>query len=287
MKYYEIDFKVTAPSEFMQDSCDLIAALSGEAGLETFEETESGLRGYAQQSLFDDNTLKAVLCDFPFPDVKIEYTVSEAEDKDWNEEWETAGFEPITISNRCVIHDGRHLPEGSYDISVEIDAKLAFGTGTHETTRMVASMILDSNPCGKSLLDCGCGTGILGIVALKAGADNVVGYDIDDWSTNNTMHNAIINLVDDKYAVMLGNSDVLSGIDLSFDIVAANINRNILLADIPQFRKKMKAGSILIMSGFYIEDAPSVIEKAKEYGMELVTTISENNWACVKLAVNS
>lgn len=287
MKYYEIDFKVTAPSEFMQDSCDLIAALSGEAGLETFEETESGLRGYAQQSLFDDNTLKAVLCDFPFPDVKIEYTVSEAEDKDWNEEWETAGFEPITISNRCVIHDGRHLPEGNYDISVEIDAKLAFGTGTHETTRMVASMILDSNPCGKSLLDCGCGTGILGIVALKAGADNVVGYDIDDWSTNNTMHNAIINLVDDKYAVMLGNSDVLSGIDQSFDIVAANINRNILLADIPQFRKKMKAGSILIMSGFYIEDAPSVIEKAKEYGMELVTTISENNWACVKLAVNS
>lgn len=287
MKYYEIDFKVTAPSEFMQDSCDLIAALSGEAGLETFEETESGLRGYAQQSLFDDNTLKAVLCDFPFPDVKIEYTVSEAEDKDWNEEWETTGFEPITISNRCVIHDGRHLPEGNYDISVEIDAKLAFGTGTHETTRMVASMILDSNPCGKSLLDCGCGTGILGIVALKAGADNVVGYDIDDWSTNNTMHNAIINLVDDKYAVMLGNSDVLSGIDLSFDIVAANINRNILLADIPQFRKKMKAGSILIMSGFYIEDAPSVIEKAKEYGMELVTTISENNWACVKLAVNS
>lgn len=287
MKYYEIDFKVTAPSEVKQDSCDLIAALSGEAGLETFEETESGLRGYAQQALFDDSILKASLCDFPIPDVKIEYTIREAEDKDWNEEWETSGFEPIIIDNRCVIHDGNHLPEGEYDITVEIDAKLAFGTGTHETTRMVVSQILGSHPCGKTLLDCGCGTGILGIVALKAGASSVVGYDIDDWSTNNTVHNAIINFVDNKYNVMLGNSDVLYDIDQQFDIVAANINRNILLADIPQFRKKMKAGSILIMSGFYVEDAQIVIDKAKEYGLELITTISDNNWACVKFVLTS
>lgn len=286
MKYYEIDFKISAPNELMQDACDLLAALTGEAGLETFEETETGVKGYVQQVLFDNVALDDALSDFPFEDVKINYTITEAEDKDWNEQWENEGFEPIAIGSKCVVHDGRHLPQGEYDISVEIDAKLAFGTGTHETTRMVVASLLDLQLEGKTLLDCGCGTGILGIVALKAGACHATGYDIDEWSTSNSLHNAIINFVDDRYEVMLGDASVLNTIDRQFDFVVANINRNILLADMPQFMMRMKPGAILVMSGFYEEDTEIIKQRAKDFGLKYITMKNENNWACLMFTLD-
>lgn len=287
MKYYEIDFKISAPNELMQDACDLLAALTGEAGLETFEETESGLKGYVQQALFDNVALNDALADFPFENVKINYTITEAEDKDWNEQWENEGFEPIVIGSICVVHDGRHLPQGEYDISVEIDAKLAFGTGTHETTRMVVASLLDLQLEGKTLLDCGCGTGILGIVALKAGASHATGYDIDEWSTSNSLHNAIINYVDDRYEVMLGDASVLNTIDRQFDVVVANINRNILLADMPQFKMRMKPGATLVLSGFYEEDAEIIKQRAKDIGLKYITMKNENNWACLMFTLDN
>lgn len=287
MKYYEIDFKISAPNELMQDACDLLAALTGEAGLETFEETETGVKGYVQQTLFDNVALDDALADFPFEDVKINYSITEAEDKDWNEQWENEGFEPIAIGSKCVVHDGRHLPQGKYDISVEIDAKLAFGTGTHETTRMVVASLLDLQLEGKTLLDCGCGTGILGIVALKAGACHATGYDIDEWSTSNSLHNAIINYVDDRYEVMLGDASVLNTIDRQFDVVVANINRNILLADMPQFKMRMKPGATLVMSGFYEEDAEIIKQRAKDIGLKYITMKNENNWACLMFTLDN
>lgn len=287
MKYYEIDFKISAPNELMQDACDLLAALTGEAGLETFEETESGLKGYVQQALLDNVALNDALADFPFEDVKINYTITEAEDKDWNEQWENEGFEPIVIGSKCVVHDGRHKPQGEYDISVEIDAKLAFGTGTHETTRMVVASLLDLQLEGKTLLDCGCGTGILGIVALKAGACHALGYDIDEWSTSNSLHNAIINYVDDRYEVMLGDASVLNAIERQFDVVVANINRNILLADMPQFKMRMKPGATLVMSGFYEEDAEIIKQRAKDIGLKYITMKNENNWACLMFTLDN
>ena len=283
MKYYEVNFTL---SPLNSDACDLLAALAGEAGFETFEETEEGLTGYVQQQLFDPSQLDELLQSFPFPDVTISYNVGEAEDRDWNEQWEQEGFDPIVVDNRLVIHDGRHLPEQlstvNYQLSIEIDARLAFGTGTHETTRMVCSTLLTLPLDGKRVLDCGCGTGILGIVAMKLGASACTAYDIDEWSVDNTRHNAVINQVD--ITPLLGDASILNKVEGKFDLVMANINRNILLNDLPTFRSKMADDAQLILSGFYTADIPLLVDKAEECGLRLVSQLEENGWACLLLA---
>ena len=205
MKYFEAEFTI---SPYSSDASDMLAALAGEAGFETFEETDTGLKGYVQQSLFSEEALRDVLNDFPFEGVTITYAIREAEDRDWNEQWEQEGFEPITIKDHLVIHDGRHLPEGSFPVAIEIDAKLAFGTGTHETTRMICATLLDSDLHNKRILDCGTGTGILSICALKLGAREAIGYDIDEWSADNARHNAVINRVDDRFQSLLGDATI-------------------------------------------------------------------------------
>ena len=290
MKYFEAIFTV---SPYSSDACDVLAAMAGEAGFETFEETENGLKGYVQQSLFDEETLRATIADFPFEGVSITYDIHEAEDRDWNEQWEQEGFEPIVISGEkpevsgeryptIVIHDGRHLPESVPDdaIAIEIDAKLAFGTGTHETTRMICGTLL-SIPSPLRVLDCGTGTGILSITALKLGAAQAVGYDIDEWSVDNARHNAVINFVDDRFKSLLGDASILNKVEGTFDLVLANINRNILLADMPMFREKMASGAKLILSGFYTEDAPMLVDKAKTLGLTLQQQKEDQNWCCL------
>ena len=279
MKYYEVEFTI---SPLSADAADLLASLAGEAGFETFEETETGLKGYVQQSLFCEDALRECIEDFPFEGTSIIYNVREAEDRDWNEQWEQEGFEPIVISDQLVIHDGRHLPETDSQVSIEIDAKLAFGTGTHETTRMICKQLIDRSQ-GARVLDCGTGTGILSIVALKFGATQAVGYDIDEWSADNARHNAVINRVDDRFTSLLGDSSVLNTVDGTFDLVLANINRNILLADMPRFISKMHNGSTLILSGFYTTDVQILIDKAKTLGLSLVFQDSDQDWACIVL----
>ena len=276
MKYYEVDFNLSPTSS---DACDLLAAIAGEAGFETFEETDNGLKGYVQQQLFDREQLDLMLQSFPFPDVNVSYTVTEAEDRDWNEQWEQEGFEPIVVNKRLVIHDGRHLPEQTYPLSIEIDAHLAFGTGTHETTRMVCATLLGLSP--HRVLDCGCGTGILGIAAMKLGANECVAYDIDEWSVDNTRHNAVINQV--ELTPLLGDATILNKVEGTFDLVMANINRNILLQDMPRFREKMAPGAFLILSGFYTDDVPLLTEKAASLGLKPVSQKEENGWACILL----
>ena len=283
MKYYKVNFTL---SPLNSDACDLLAALAGEAGFETFKETEEGLTGYVQQQLFDPSQLDELLQSFPFPDVTVSYKVGEAEDRDWNEQWEQEGFDPIVVDNRLVIHDGRHLPEQlstvNYQLSIEIDARLAFGTGTHETTRMVCSTLLTLPLDGKRVLDCGCGTGILGIVAMKLGASACTAYDIDEWSVDNTRHNAVINQVD--ITPLLGDATILNKVEGKFGLVMANINRNILLNDLPTFRSKMADDAQLILSGFYTADIPLLVDKAEECGLRLVSQLEENGWACLLLA---
>jgi ribosomal protein L11 methyltransferase len=294
MKYYEVEFTIYPLSA---DACDLLAAMAGEAGFETFEETDTGVKGYVQQALFSEDSLKAVLEDFPFEATTINYTIREAEDRDWNEQWEQEGFEPIVITKKVentpaiIIHDGRHLPEDvtSLHISpstfhqIEIDAKLAFGTGTHETTRMVCSTLLDLELEGKRVLDCGTGTGILSICALKLGAREAVGYDIDEWSADNARHNAVINQVDDRFTALLGDASILNKVEGPFDLVMANINRNILLNDMPRFREKMATGGRLVLSGFYTEDIPQLTAKADTLDLQLESQKSDKNWACIVL----
>lgn len=280
MKYFEVNFKIQPLS---QDARDILAALSGDAGFETFEDTDEGLKGYVQQSLFDEEALHQTLQFFPMENTHIIYNVTEAEDKDWNEQWEQEGFEPIVIGdNQIIIHDGRHLPEQSTaQIAIEIDAHLAFGTGTHETTQMVCATLLEESLNDKNILDAGCGTGILGIVALKLGAKSVTAYDIDEWSADNTRHNAVINQVDEHLKIHCGDASLLDTFEERFDYVLANINRNILLNDMERFRKVMKPQGTLIMSGFYTEDIPLLESKGKELGLNLIRQQENNHWACI------
>ena len=278
MKYFEIEFSI---KPYSSDASDMVAALAGEAGFETFEETETGLKGYVQQSLFSEEALCEALEDFPFEGVSVSYEKREAEDRDWNAQWEQEGFEPIEIEHRLVIHDGRHLPEGDFPVAIEIDAKLAFGTGTHETTRMICATLLDTDLKDKRILDGGTGTGILSICALKLGASEAIGYDIDEWSVDNARHNAVINLVDDRFESILGDATILNNVEGCFDVVLANINRNILLADLPSFREKMASGAKLILSGFYSADSAMLIEKAASLGLRLLAQKEDHDWACL------
>ena len=284
MKYYEVIFKIQPVT---QDARDILAAMAGEVGFETFEETEEGLKGYVQQTLFNQEALDQTIQYFPMDGTHILYNVAEAEDKDWNEQWEQEGFEPIIIDDgKMVIHDGRHLPEGQWAtvnglLSIEIDAHLAFGTGTHETTRMICATLLKEPLKGKKLLDAGCGTGILGIAALKLGAKSVTAYDIDEWSSDNTRHNAVINQVDHHITILCGDASLLDSIHERFDYVVANINRNILLQDMERFRQVMTKGATLIMSGFYTEDIPLLEAKGQELGLTLMSQREDNHWASI------
>lgn len=279
MKYFEVDFQL---SPLSQDACDILAALTADAGFESFEETQHGIRGYVQQPLLDRQALEDIVNNFPIMGTNIIYTISEAEDKDWNEQWEQEGFEPIIVgNNRLAIHDGRHLPSQPADISVEIDARLAFGTGTHETTQMICEWMLDMPMKGLRVMDAGCGTGILGIVALKLKANHVTAYDIDEWSSDNTRHNAVINRVESQLSVYCGDASLLDSKTADYDLVLANINRNILLNDMPRFCQIMKQDAKLILSGFYTEDIPLLEARGKELGLTLTGAKNRDKWASI------
>lgn len=289
MKYYEVRFTITP---YSADAADILSAMAGDAGFESFESTSDGLSGYVQQQLFDQSLLDAAIEAFPFEGTHIIYKVEEAEDRDWNEQWEQEGFAPIIVESEAkgtaektmVIHDGRHLPEAmvaSTDLTIEIDAHLAFGTGTHETTRMICSTLLGMALNGRQVLDCGCGTGILGICALKLGAASCTAYDLDEWSVDNTRHNAVINHTDDRMSVMHGDATLLDKLSPRFDLVTANINRNILLQDMPRFVSVMVPKGMLILSGFYQSDCDLLTEKAKTLGLTLQECRHDGDWACM------
>lgn len=283
MKYFEVDFSITPAN---RDAVDLLSALAADTGFESFDNSESSddeLKGYVQCELYDEDSLISKIKNFPIKGTHIEFLVRTAEDRDWNESWEEEGFEPVVIDHRCVIHDTRHLPAEQYPIDVIIDAKLAFGTGTHETTRMIASTLLDMHLNGLHVLDCGCGTGILSLIAAKCGA-NVTGYDIDEWSVNNAMHNAEINNITD-YSVFCGDCTLLNkNKDLlrrgPFNVVIANINRNILIHDMPWFTNVLTKGGTLILSGFYESDASMIKQRTSEFGLTLTTCKTDGDWCC-------
>lgn len=286
MKYLVAKFKIATSEDLLQVCKDLLADSAAEAGFESFEETQEGLEAYVQKELFDKDALDASIADFPIEGTDISYAIEDAEDKDWNEEWEEQGFDPICVDDQVLIYDAKHPelhPTTSPDhIEIGIEAKLAFGTGNHETTRMIVSTLLNMNLYKMRVLDCGCGTGILGLVASKLGASEVVGYDIDEWSVENAKHNAQLNGVD-NLEVYFGNASVINHISGVFDVVLANINRNILLEDMKSFRGVLNEGGYMILSGFYEEDIPVLLEKAKEFGLYESGRRTDNNWACLVL----
>ena len=284
MKYLVAEFKIECQDGMIQIARDLLTDALGEAGFETFEDTEDGIKGYVQESLFDENAMNDVISNFMLPDVTINANIQEAEYRNWNEEWEEAGFERININDSITIYDARHDDGNGIasGISIGIETKQAFGTGTHETTRMIVSTLLNIDIKGKRVLDCGCGTGILGIAASKLGASEVVGYDIDEWSSENAIHNAELNGVGNM-KVMLGDASVLKSVEGKFDVVLANINRNILLADMPAFVSVMADDSLLILCGFYASDVDLLIEKASSLGLSKIASKSDSEWTCLVL----
>lgn len=287
MKYLVAYFKIDCAGDLMQTSRDLVASIAGDAGFESFEDTDDGLNGYVQNNLFDKKMLDAGLADFPIAEVKIDYSISDVEDKDWNKDWEDIGFDSIDIDGKVTIYDAKHTEMPTKDdnkskINIGIEAIQAFGTGTHQTTQMVISTMLEQHLTGKRVLDCGCGTGILGIVASKLGASSIVGYDIDEWSVNNAMHNAQINGVENM-DVLHGDASVLSHVCGLFDVVLANINRNILLNDMASFNEVMRKGSLLIISGYYEEDISTLLNKASTFGLKEISKKTDDNWACLLL----
>lgn len=277
MKYFEFTFHTNPSTEIVND---VLAAVLGETGFESFVENENGLTAYIQQTLCDETSIKNAIAGFPLSDTEITYTYAEAEDKDWNEEWEKNFFQPIIIGNRCVIHSTFHqdIPKAEYDIV--INPQMAFGTGHHETTSLIIEELLDSELKDKSLLDMGCGTSILAILARMKGAHPCTAIDIDEWCVRNSIENIELNHVD-NIAVSQGDASSLSGKG-PFDVVIANINRNILLNDMKQYVTCMHPGAELYMSGFYVDDIPVIREEAEKNGLTYIHHKEKNRWAAVK-----
>ncbi len=280
MKYFEVTFTTHPCNETVND---IVSALAGEIGFESFVEWENGVQAYVQQSLFDEEALKEMITNFPLPDTQIDYTIQEAEDKDWNEEWEKNFFQPIVIGDRCCIHSTFHKDTPQTEYEILINPQMAFGTGHHETTSSIICELLDADLRDKTILDMGCGTSILAILASMRGAKEVTAIDIDDWCVNNSRDNIELNNIH-NIKVELGDAHLLKGRE-PFDVIIANINRNILLADMGAYAACMHSGSELFMSGFYVQDIPAIQEKAESLGMEFVHHREKNNWAAVKFVM--
>ena len=280
MKYFEVTFTTSPCNETVND---VVSALAGEIGFESFVEWENGVQAYVQQSLFDEESLKEMIANFPLPDTQIVYEIKEAEDKNWNEEWEKNFFQPIVIGDRCCIHSTFHKDTPKTEYEILINPQMAFGTGHHETTSSIICELLDADLEGKSVLDMGCGTSILAILASMRGADPITAIDIDDWCVNNSRDNIELNNIH-NIKVELGDAALLEGRE-PFDVIIANINRNILLADMDRYAACMHPGSELFMSGFYVQDIPAIREKAESLGMTFVHHREKNNWAAVKFVM--
>ena len=263
MKYLEFTFHTTPCTEIVND---VLSAVLGEAGFESFVEQTNGIAAYIQKDLYNETVLKEALADFPLPDTQVEYAYQEAEDKDWNEEWEKNFFQPIIIGDRCVIHSTFHrdIPQAEYDIV--INPQMAFGTGHHETTSLIIGELLDNDLQGKSLLDMGCGTSILAI-----------------WCVRNSLENIELNGVD-RISVFQGDASLLKDQE-PFDVIIANINRNILLNDMKRYVSCMHPGSELYMSGFYVDDIPVIQAEAEHNGLRFVHHKEKNRWAAAKFVL--
>lgn len=284
MQYYQFRFHIVPDTA---DARALLTDSAAQAGFESFDEPDGVLTGWVQTDLLDEGALREAIADFPLPGVQITYDKMLAEDRDWNEVWEQEGFEPITIGDRLLVYDAKNHKQDEYEapLKIGIEAKNAFGSGTHETTQMVLERLCQLDLKGKRVLDCGCGTGILGIVAARLGAAEVVGYDIDEWSVRNTQHNAELNGV--NIETCEGDVRVLSHVSGLFDVVMANINRNILLNDMPQLRTVMAADCTLIISGFYEQDVPRLQATAAGLGLKQTARSSRGEWQCLEFRVKS
>lgn len=275
MNFIQVNFSFEPFEEFM---ADILAAELAEIGFDSFVPGENGMQAFIPENKFDESSLKQLIADYPI-EVAVSYEIITVASKNWNEEWEKHYFEPIVIGDECVIHSSFHknVPEARYDII--IDPKMAFGTGHHETTSLVIGEILKMDLSNKKVLDMGCGTAVLAILAAMRGATELLAIDIDNWCTENSLENIALNNVS-GIEVKLGGAELLEG--LHFDIILANINRNILLADIEKYAACLSSGGKLFMSGFYKADIPVIEAEVNRNELELIDFNEKNNWVVVK-----
>jgi ribosomal protein L11 methyltransferase len=272
MNYYELTIILFPNTETNRD---VLAALLAEIGFESFAESEKGLNAYISEKNYSEKAISDLLTDLPLIDAELEYFINYIETQDWNEEWEKNFFQPIIIDNKCVIHSSFHkdIPTLPYDIV--IDPKMAFGTGHHETTSLMVSYLLQTDVSNKSFLDMGCGTAVLAILAKMRDSARTLAIDNDEWAYQNSLENVQLNRTED-IEVLLGDAGLLG--KEKFDIIFANINRNILLADIHIYASCMKPGSELYMSGFYSEDLDVIRKECEKNSLQFIDNKVKNNW---------
>lgn len=274
--YQQIRLDITPCDE---NITDLFAAFLADCGYESFVPDETGLTAYINSTLFNKEDVESIIADFPM-EVDAKLTVDFIEGKDWNEEWEKNYFQPIVIADQCVIHSTFHkdVPNAKYDIV--IDPKMAFGTGHHSTTSLILQTLLETDMKGKSVIDMGTGTGILAILSAMLGAEKVTGIEIDPGAYENALEHVELNNV--NVDVLLGDASRLNELQPA-DIFIANINRNIILADISYYRKNLKPGGIMLLSGFYESDIAMIERAANALGLEVVSYKEDKDWVAVKL----
>lgn len=271
MQYKKVSIQLTPYNETV---AALLTAQMGEIGFDSFEDTNDGIVGYAMESNYDEAQLKTLS---PMIEgISIQYSIETIPDEDWNKEWEQTQFKPIVIANQCRIRSPYHEPDTSIAYEIVIDPQMSFGTGYHETTTMMIEYLIEKQITNAVVLDMGCGTGILGIMASKRGAKSVECIDIDEWCYKNTQTNAALNKIS-NISIRQGDARLLTTAN-KYDIVMANINRNILVADMKHYANALKKGGAMMLSGFYTADANIVEAEAKRFGLQLVETKVLNDW---------
>jgi len=276
MNYIELNFSIEPQYPFQ----DILIAELAEIGFESFEETETGLLAYIQEPVFIKEALTK-LGSFNSDKVQINFTEKLIPAQNWNALWES-NYDSVLIDNRCYIRAPFHPSKPEIEFEILIEPQMSFGTAHHETTANMISLLLKEDVKGKSLLDMGCGTAVLAILAHKKGASPICAIDNDEWAYRNSIDNVAKN--DTKeIKVFLGDASLLK--DKKFDIIFANINKNILLADMDFYTQSLNIGGVLFMSGFYLSDLSDIRKKATSLGLKYITHLVKNQWVAVKFSL--
>ena len=253
-----------------------LISIFSDYNFEGFEETSDALKGYVPSDKITAEKVQQVLTTNEFD--KLKFTWQQLEDKNWNEEWEK-NYQPIEVAGKIRVRASYHEPNPAFQYEIVIDPKMSFGTGHHETTTLVMEQQLSLDHQGKSLLDVGSGTGILAILGEMLGATKLTAFDIEEWAYLNAVENAEMNSC--KYTTVFQGTIEDCPYD-TYDIVLANINRNILLREIPIYETFLKAGGTMMVSGFYEFDIEDITQKAEEVGLKLVAQKTLNQWVTLR-----
>ncbi len=271
MDFVEVDINC------QQDLKDLLTAELHQLGYESFLDTNDGFKAYQPLKNHNPDILSEL---FERYALRTSFTSKKLSDRNWNEIWERT-FEPIEIDDQCRIRASFHQKKDSFPYEIIIDPKMAFGTGHHETTRQVVRFQLQIDHVGKKVLDVGCGTGILSILAEMRGASSIFSLDNDPYAVSNTVDNKVLNSCQ-NIIVKEGTVSMLSP-ESSFDLILANINRNVLLSELSVYERHLNASGSLIISGFYTFDLPIIVKEIEAVGLHVVKQTAEQQWACLLL----